>query len=781
MPLLMMRKLKASMKKSAVIIAFTILFVYGGVCTPSKEKANYIVHMAKSEMPSIFTHHSHWFQSTLRSVSPSAQILYSYDTAVHGFFTSLTAKEVQLLSNQTGILKISSDKKYQLFTTRSPQFLGLERIHATFPALSNRSMEEIIVGVIDTGVWPESKSFDDTGYGAIPSTWKGFCETSIDFPISSCNKKLIGARFYLKGFEADVGRPINETKETRSPRDNHGHGTHTASTAVGSPVGNASLFGYASGTARGMAPGARVAIYKVGWERGNVLESDIIAAIDQAIADKVNVLSLSIGFIALQYYEDIIAIGAFAAMEHGIMVSCAGGNSGPESSSITNVAPWITTVGASTIDRDFPAYITLGNNQNFIGVSLYNGSSLPETSVSFIYAGNASLLDHDEEHKASQCMSGSLAKEKVIGKIVMCESSKETSGPEQGNTVKSLGALGMVLVNFAVEGEELLAEPHVLPTIVVKFKDGEAIKKYLFSSDPNKSMAKIVSGGTKFGVEVSPVVAGFSSRGPNLITPQILKQDLIAPGVNILAAFTRNDSIANEDWDSRRADFNIYSGTSVACPHVSGIAALIMSIHPDWSPAAIRSALMTTAYPAYKNGKTLLDGFNKKPATPFDFGAGHVDPILALRPGLVYDLTVDDYLSFLCALNYSAADIETVVQRKYSCDIKKHYSVTNLNYPSFAVVFEERMEVVKHRRILTNVGAAGTYKVSVQSNASAVNVTVEPQVLRFEKDEKKSYVVTFTSTRTSSERDSFGSLEWSNENTVVRSPITFSWKKHKTD
>ncbi|KAI5388834.1 hypothetical protein KIW84_074480 [Lathyrus oleraceus] len=156
----------------------------------------------------------------------------------------------------------------------------------------------------------------------------------------------------------------------------------------------------------------------------------------------------------------------------------------------------------------------------------------------------------------------------------------------------------------------------------------------------------------------------------------------------------------------RGVDFNIYSGTSMTCPHVSGITALIMSIHPDWSPTAIRSALITTAYSAYND--------DKKPATPFDFGAEHVD-LQALRPGLVYDLTVDDYLSFLCALNYSAANMETVVQRKYSYDIKKHHTIKNLNYPSFAVVFEERMEVVKHRRTLTNVGAAGTYKISVHS------------------------------------------------------------------
>ncbi|CAI8588943.1 unnamed protein product [Vicia faba] len=767
------------MKKPLVITIFTIMLVCG-VCMTCDEKTSYIVHMAKSQMPSIFTHDSYWYESTLKSVSPSAQILYHYNKAIHGFSTSLTAREMQLLSNQFGILRVLPDKKYQLFTTRTPEFLGVDRIPSMFPA-SSTNMGNIIVGVIDTGVWPESKSFDDIGYGPIPSTWKGKCEIGTNFTFSNCNKKLIGARFYLKGFEAYEGRPINETKDTRSPRDNYGHGTHTASTAVGSPVRNASLFGYANGTARGMAPGARVAIYKVGWERGTMMDSDFIAAIDQAIADNVNVLSLSIGDRALDYYEDSLAIGAFAAMEHGIMVSCAGGNFGPYSSRITNVAPWITTVGAGTIDRDFPAYVTLGNNQSYTGVSLYNGSSLPDTPISFIYGGNASIPDYAGEGIAGECDPGSLAKEKVTGKIVMCDFGFGfgfVTPLEKGKVVKSVGGLGMVLANSVDYGEELMADPHVLPTIVVKFKDGEAIKKYLFSSDPNKSMAKIVFERTKFGVEVSPVVARFSGRGPNSITPQILKPDFIAPGVNILAAFTRNDSPANDAWDSRRVDFNIESGTSMACPHVSGIAALIMSIHPDWSPASIRSALMTTAYPVYKNGKTLLDGFNKKHATPFDFGAGHVDPVLALRPGLVYDLTVDDYLSFLCALNYSAADIEIVVKRKYKCHAKKQYSITNLNYPSFAVVFEETMEV-KHRRTLTNVGAAGTYKVSFKSNMSLVNITVEPQVLRFKKDEKKSYVVTFTSTRTSSERDSFGSLEWSNENTIVRSPITFSWKKPK--
>ena len=302
----------------------------------------------------------------------------------------------------------------------------------------------------------------------------------------------------------------------------------------------------------------------------------------------------------------------------------------------------------------------------------------------------------------------------------------------------------------------------------------------MFFSDPNKLTATFAFEGTKLGVEPSPVVAMFSSRGPNSITSQILKPDLIAPGVDILAAFSGSASPTNEDWDPRRVDFNIYSGTSMACPHVSGIAALIKSVHPDWSPAAIRSAMMTTAYSAYKNGKALLGGRNKKkPATPFDFGVGHVDPVLALNPGLVYDLTVDDYLSFLCALNYSAADIETVARRKFRCDPKKEYSVTNLNYPSFAVVFEggHGVEEIKHTRTLSNVGAAGTYKVSIKSDAPSVKISVEPEVLSFKKNEKKLYTITFTAAGLKpNSTQSFGSLEWSDGKTVVRSPIAFSWK-----
>jgi hypothetical protein len=411
--------------------------------------------------------------------------------------------------------------------------------------------------------------------------------------------------------------------------------------------------------------------------------------------------------------------------------------------------------------------------KKYTGTTFSKGSSFHETLLPFIYAGNAS---NDEEKGLGTCLPDSLDPKKVSGKIVLCDLG-ENSEIAKGNTVKSAGGLGMVLANTKKYGEDIVANAYLMPAINVGYKYGEAIKKYLFS-DP-KPMGTIVFQGTKIGVKPSPIVGKESSRGPSSVTPQILKPDLIAPGVNILAAYTRNLSPTYLDSDPRRVDFTFMSGTSMACPHVSGLAALIKSIHPKWSPAAIRSALMTTAYTTYKNNQTLLDHANKNPATPFDFGAGHVDPVSALNPGLIYDLTVNDYLSFLCALNYSAADIEIVAKRKYTCDPKKQYSVTNLNYPSFVVDFQgiHGVKEIKYTRTLTNVGVARTYKVSVKSDDPSVKISVEPKVLNFKTNEKKLYTVTFTSSVSKPKSpQSFGSLKWSDGRIVVRSPIAFRWK-----
>lgn len=752
-----------------VLLAFSHVSV--AKITKNEERKTYIVHMSKSEMPVSFDDHTHWYDSSLKSVSESAEMLYTYNNVAHGYSTRLTKQEAESLENQPGILSVMPEVIYQLHTTRTPEFLGLDQNANLFP--ESKTASEVVVGVFDTGVWPESKSFDDSGLGPIPSSWKGECETGNNFNSSNCNRKLIGARFFSKGYTAALG-PIDESKESNSPRDDDGHGTHTSTTAAGSVVRDASLLGYAAGTARGMASSARVAVYKVCWE-GGCFSSDILKGMDMAIADNVNVMSLSLGGGTSDYYRDNIAIGAFAAMQKGILVSCSAGNAGPSSFSLSNVAPWITTVGAGTLDRDFPAFASLGNGLNYSGVSLFKGDPLPDKMLPFIYAGNATTATN-----GNLCMPGSLIPDKVKGKIVLCDRGVNAR-VQKGSVVKAAGGVGMVLANAASNGDELVADAHLLPATAVTEKTGNIIKNYLFS-DSNPTTT-IIFQGTKIGIEPSPVVAAFSSRGPNSITPEILKPDIIAPGVNILAGWAGSVGPTGLAEDSRHVEFNIISGTSMSCPHVSGLAALLKAAHGDWSPGAIRSALMTTAYSKYKTGKLMEDIATGKPSTPFDHGAGHVDPVSALNPGLVYDLTVDDYVNFLCAMKYTASEIKLVTRGNFTCDTSKQYSVNNLNYPSFAVSYQtgsgpisEETTTVKHTRTLTNVGLPGTYKVSVTSPGKSVKITVEPESLTFDQvNEKKSYTVNFTASSMPMNTNLFGRIEWSDEKHIVGSPVAVSW------
>lgn len=741
--------------------------------TQQHAKRTYIIHMDKTNMPASFSDHLHWYDSSLKSVSNSAEMLYTYQHVAHGFSTMLTPQEADLLAEQPGILSVMPEVRYDLHTTRTPQFLGLDRTYSRSPASDKQS--DVIIGVMDTGVWPELKSFDDAGLGPVPSSWKGLCETGNNFNSSNCNRKLIGARFFSRGYEAIFG-PIDTDSESKSPRDDDGHGTHTSTTAGGSAVAGASLFGFASGTARGMAPQARVATYKVCWA-GGCFSSDIAAGIDKAIEDGVNILSLSIGGGLTDYYRDIVAIGAFAAAARGILVSTSAGNAGPSPGSLSNVAPWLTTVGAGTLDRDFPAYITLGNGKRYTGVSLYNGKPLPDSPVPLIFAGNAS-----NESSGNLCQTGSLIPSKVLRKIVICDRGGNPRA-EKGINVKNAGGIGMILTNNADYGEELLADSHLIPALALGQKSGDAAKKYAFA-DPNPTV-KISFGGTQLGVQPSPVVAAFSSRGPNLLTPKILKPDLIAPGVNILAGWTGAVGPTGLTLDARKVSFNIISGTSMSCPHISGLAAILKGAHPEWSPAAIRSALMTTAYTTYKNGETIKDVSSSQAASPFDYGAGHVDPVAALNPGLVYDATVDDYLGFLCALNYTQRQIKLATRRDFACRKNYNYRVEDFNYPSFAVPLETASGVgggsgaassVQYKRTLTNVGTPGTYKVSVSSQSRSMKILVEPQTLSFSQVyERKSYTVMFTSASMPSGTTSFAHLQWSDGKHTVGSPIAFSW------
>lgn len=236
----------------------------------------------------------------------------------------------------------------------------------------------VIIGVLDTGIFPGHPSFSDEGVPPPPAKWKGKCE----FNGTLCNNKLIGTRSFQNGGEL-LGTP---------PYDDVGHGTHTASTAAGNFVENAKALGNANGTAVGMAPLAHFAIYKVCSEQG-CLESNILAALDTVIEDGVDVPSLSLGGFTAPFYEDSIALGAFTAIQKGILVSCSAANGGPFYGSLSNEAPWILTVGASTMDRSIRATAKLGNGEEYDGESLFQPKDFNSTLLPLVYAG-AIVINH---------------------------------------------------------------------------------------------------------------------------------------------------------------------------------------------------------------------------------------------------------------------------------------------------------------------------------------------------------------------------------------------------
>ncbi|KAM7503805.1 hypothetical protein LguiB_002709 [Lonicera macranthoides] len=380
------------------------------------------------------------------------------------------------------VVSVFLNKGRKLHTTRSWDFLGLENdgaIRSSSIWKKARFGEDTIIGNLDTGAWPESKSFSDEGKGPVPSKWKGICQNEADASFH-CNRKLIGARFFNKGYASVVGH-LNSSFNT--PRDTEGHGSHTLSTAGGNFVPGASVFGLGNGTAKGGSPWARVAAYKVCWPPvgGNeCFDADILAGFEAAIHDGVDVLSVSLGGDPAPFFNDSVAIGSFHAVKHGIVVVCSAGNSGPRDGTVSNLAPWQITVGASTIDRQFSSYVVLGRNLSFRGESLSpkglpNKKFYPIISSTNAKAATASLED------AQLCKAGSLDHRKVKGKILVCLRG-DNARVDKGQQAASAGAVGMVLANNEESGNEIIADPHVLPATHITYTDGLAVYHYINST-----------------------------------------------------------------------------------------------------------------------------------------------------------------------------------------------------------------------------------------------------------------------------------------------------------
>ncbi|KAK4804689.1 hypothetical protein SAY86_004506 [Trapa natans] len=747
------------------------------------DQRTYIVHIDKAK-----TESERWHEQIIDSISepsysgtgaaktqsadrPRPEILYVYESALSGFSVKLSEEQLESLNKVDGFLSATDDELLSLHTTHSPGFLGLNSGEGLWSASNLAS--DVIIGILDTGVWPEHVSFRDAGMPPVPPRWKGSCESGTNFSAASCNRKLIGARYYLKGYEMIAGK-VNESVEFRSPRDRQGHGSHTASTAAGRPVEKASLFGFAKGSAVGMRYTSRLAIYKVCWQFG-CASSDILAAMDQAVADGVDVLSLSLGGSSKPFYADNVAIASFGATQKGVFVSCSAGNSGPSPSTVSNAAPWIMTVAASYTDRSFPTKVKLGNGLVFEGASLYSGRATRQLPI--VYNTSAG----GRAKGVGYCLTGSLDPSLVKGKIVACERGMN-SRTAKGEQVKLAGGEGMLLLNSDREKEELFADAHVLPATSLGATAADAVRKYANSSaNPTVSIS---FQGTVYG-SPAPAMAAFSSRGPSIVGPDVIKPDVTAPGVNVLAAWPPVVGPSLLKSDHRSVVFNIISGTSMSCPHVSGIAALLRSARGNWSVAAIKSALMTTAYTLDSKRAPITDfGSSSGLADPFTYGSGHVDPGRASDPGLIYDISTDDYLKYLCSLNYTASQLAIFVgKRSQTCPANKADAQSgDLNYPSFAVLFNRnarRRPAFTYERTVTNVGtAAGTYRVQVVE-PKGVSVTVQPRTLVFKMlGEKLSYKVMFAALKKPSRAttgSTFGSISWSSGKYSVRSPIAVTW------
>nr|GME01843.1 subtilisin-like protease SBT5.3 [Ipomoea batatas] len=579
---------------------------------------------------------------------------------------------------------------------------------------------------------------------------------------------MIGARYFNKGYSSVVGTLNSSSFFT--PRDVNGHGSHTLSTAGGNFVAGANVFGLGNGTAKGGSPKARVAAYKVCWSEG-CTDADILAGFDRAIEDGVDVLSVSLAADQhRQYFEDSLAIGSFHAVKNGIVVVASAGNYGPASGSVVNVAPWLITVGANTMDRQFQSNVVLGNNKHYTGESaaplkLPTGKFYPLLSAASARTKiNASISSQD----ALLCKPGTLDPIKVKGKILVCLRGK-IDEIEKSHQAALAGAVGMVLANHneTFDYINIEAQPYLLPATHVTYRDGLAIFDYI--NKTRNPVAHITHTNTLLGVKPSPAITPFSSRGPNTINPDILKPDISAPGVNVIAAFTEATGPSHKDYDKRIVSFNILSGTSMSCPHVTGIVGLLKTLYPSWSPAAIRSAIMTTATVRANSGKTITDDKTREEATPFAYGAGHINPNRAADPGLVYDLKLTDYVNFICAQGYNETDITRVLGTPYKCP--HHITLSTFNYPSIAIPHLKGTATVT--RTLKNVGSPATYTASVRSPVG-FSVTVNPKILKFEKvGEEKSFKVTLKAKGENASADyAFGMLKWSDDKKHrVRSPI----------
>jgi hypothetical protein len=745
--------------------------------------------------------------------------LYGYRYSFNGFAAQLSPGEANALANTDGVLRVVKD---ELRTVEGSSWNWREfaRPGGMWDRLAGpeRAGEDIIIGVIDSGITPESLSFTDReDKKGVPSAsgsrvvyddmrrWRYRCQSGEQFSTKNCNNKLIGAQRFNAAWGGDVGIKAIMPWEYASPRDFAGHGTHTASIAGGNygvPVtGDAAVLG---STISGIAPRARIAVYKATWARtmdGSIrpqgFDSDLVAAIEKAVADGVDVINFSVGGTKSNFAHPIeIAFRNAAAA--GVFVATSAGNEGPTEGTVQHPSPWVTTVANATPSRNQvgTASVSLGNGKTVTGASLATGISVPTSLYDAAFAGSA------------QCEAGLLDPAVVSGKIVICDRSNlaNYTALDQSRALKGLGAAGMILVSPTSPVNTLNPDFHFVPTVVLSVADGNVVRQYFQAAGQGGGARATISRATVVEQEATPTVANSSSRGPLVAGDgDLLKPDLIAPGTRILAATSPAGNLGRS--------FTLDSGTSMSAPHVAGMAALLMHLKrvdgdrdhdhgrddddddrgrgrdrdwdwdwdrrgghdwdnddEGWSPMMIKSALMTTAIdvvmPDAGTETDITPCANAECESMFAQGAGQIDPARLMDPGLVFDSDEADWAAFMCG---SAPEAVASWKCWWLDRLGFSFDASDLNVPSIAIGDLPGEQTVT--RTVTNVGHSRTTYRAIVSGMDGIEVKVSPAMFTVRPGRSKTIKVTFKRTTALLNMYTGGHLTLTDGNHDVRVPM----------
>ncbi|NUS00514.1 MAG: S8 family peptidase [Kribbellaceae bacterium] len=677
---------------------------------------------------------------------PGITKLYDYNYTYAGFSAEMSYDDAVKLAKSSGVKSVEPSEIQHADTVDTPRFLGLSGKGGAWQQAGgiDQAGDGVIIGMIDSGFVPERPSFapmktTKQSDALVAKKWKGTCQAGEEAPVT-CNNKVIGARYFDKGIG---NRPI--PAEFKSPRDYGGHGTHTASTAAGNYGVDMTVMGRDYGKGSGMAPHARLAIYKALWAvdasgGGSGTDADIVAAIDAAVSDGVDVINYSISGSG-STYVNATGLAFLRAAKAGVFVATSAGNTGPGDATVGKTYPWVTTVANGTHDRDIQTTVTLGNGKSYTGAGI--GAGTPEAPV--VLAKDAGLPNADPTN-LTLCQAGTLDPAKVTGKIVVCDRGVNAR-VDKSLQVKNAGGIGMILLN--ITPGTLDADLHSVPTVHLDNTKAPEVKAYV-SGTANPTAT--IGAGTPVRVN-APMVASSSSRGPSPAgNGDLLKPDIMAPGTNVLAATTAFSAAGGE--------YAFMSGTSMATPHIAGIAAVLKSKHPTWSPMAIKSAMMTTATDKDTSGKPIQND-SGSPANPFGYGAGEVQPKYGMDPGLVYDSTYTDWTRFVCGSGQVPSTHELCGGGKID--------LSDLNYPTIAIGDLAGKQTVT--RTVTNVGTLPEVYFPKVEGVKGLKVTVSPKLLVTLPGRSTTYKVTIENNGAPLEQYSFGKLVWKSAKHSVASTL----------